>query len=79
LTTFDLIWTLFMPNDLALTTPYGCGDEYRFKIEHAAHIDSKYTVQGHYIDSDGERLFQTNSSIDISSFDGARGIADLSA
>ena len=60
--TFDLMWALFKPNEIAITSCYGSWDEARcFRVEYATKNSSMtrggwYCIEGKYMEYDGKDL-----------------------
>ena len=84
--TFDLLWALFHPNDIAITSSYGVWDEPRcFKIDYANKYQLMsrgewYCIEGRYLEYDGkpENGFGFgNFEVDIDGFKGPRKITSL--
>ncbi|KAK4987024.1 hypothetical protein LTR50_004889 [Elasticomyces elasticus] len=81
--TFDLLWALFKPNTLAITSCYGAWDEPRcFKVDHANKFCSVmkgewYTIEGRYLEYDGKAFGMGDFEIDVESFKGPRKISSL--
>lgn len=81
--TFDLLWALFKPNDIAYCPTYGNADEPRaFKIEYAtkeSHFmkGQWYDIEGRYLEYDGKSFGMGTMSIDVEAFKGPRKITGL--
>ncbi|KAF2722916.1 hypothetical protein K431DRAFT_283425 [Polychaeton citri CBS 116435] len=81
--TFDLLWALFGPNELAVTSTYGAWDEPRcFKVEYANKLcnisrGEWYCIEGKYLEYDGKHFGFGDFEIDIESFKGPRKITSL--
>lgn len=81
--TFELLWALFTPNDIAITSCYGAWDEPRcFKVEYAMKYSSMtrgewYCVEGKYMEYDGKAWGFGEFEIDIEGFKGPRKITSL--
>jgi hypothetical protein len=81
--TFELLWALFKPNDIAYCPTYGNPDEPRaFKIEYAtkeSHFlkGQWYCIEGRYLEYDGKSFGMGTMSIDVESFKGPRKISNL--
>ena len=83
--TFDLIWALFKPNELVVTSCYGEWSEPRcFTVEHtnknASLTRGEYwTLEGKYLEYDGKTFGFGEVSADLKSFKGPRRISSLAA
>lgn len=83
--TFDLLWALFSPNDIAITSCYGSWDEPRcFKVDYAIKYATMtrgewYCVEGKYLEYDGKAWGFGEFEVDIDSFKGPRKISSLSS
>lgn len=83
--TFDLLWALFTPNDIAITSCYGAWDEPRcFKVDYAMKYQTMtrgewYCVEGKYMEYDGKGFGFGEFEVDVESFKGPRKITSLSA
>ncbi|KAF2168105.1 hypothetical protein M409DRAFT_21551 [Zasmidium cellare ATCC 36951] len=83
--TFDLLWALFTPNDIAITSCYGAWDEPRcFKVDYAMKYQTMtrgewYCIEGKYLEYDGKGFGLGDFEVDIESFKGPRKITSLSA
>lgn len=81
--TFDLLWALFTPNDIAITSCYGAWDEPRcFKVEYATKYQTMtrgewYCIEGKYMEYDGKGFGYGDFEVDIESFKGPRKITSL--
>lgn len=81
--TFDLLWALFKPNSIALTSTYGSWDEPRcFKVDYANKETSFvkgewYCIEGRYLEFDGKNFGLGDFEIDIDHFQGPRRISSL--
>lgn len=81
--TFDLLWALFSPNDIAITSCYGSWDEPRcFKVDYAIKYATMtrgewYCVEGKYLEYDGKAWGFGDFEVDIDSFKGPRKISSL--
>ncbi|KAF7194085.1 hypothetical protein HII31_04606 [Pseudocercospora fuligena] len=81
--TFDLLWALFTPNDIAITSCYGAWDEPRcFKVEYAMKYQTMtrgewYCIEGKYMEYDGKGFGYGDFEVDIESFKGPRKITSL--
>ena len=81
--TFDLLWALFKPNEIAVTSCYGSWDEPRcFKVEYANKCASMtrgewYCIEGRYLEYDGKSYGFGNFEVDIDKFQGPRRITSL--
>ncbi|KAF1823569.1 uncharacterized protein K489DRAFT_200064 [Dissoconium aciculare CBS 342.82] len=81
--TYDLLWALFRPNDIAITSTYGHWDEPRcFKIDFATKLSSMmkgnwYCIEGKYLEYDGKNFGYGDFQIDVESFKGPRKITSL--
>jgi len=82
--TFDLLWALFKPNSIAVTSTYGAWDEPRcFKVDYANKESSFvkgewYCIEGRYLEYDGKNFGLGDFEIDIDHFQGPRRITSLS-
>ena len=83
--TFDLLWAIFTPNDIAVTSAYGHWEEPRcFQVDYAHKYSSMtrgewYTVEGRYLEYDGKSYGYGDFEVDIESFKGPRKITSLAA
>lgn len=83
--TFDLLWALFSPNDIAITSCYGAWDEPRcFKVDYAMKYLNMtrgewYCIEGKYMEYDGKGFGYGDFEVDIESFKGPRKITSLAA
>ena len=81
--TFDLLWALFKPNEIAVTSCYGSWDEPRcFKVEYANKCASMtrgewYCIEGRYLEYDGKSYGFGDFEVDIDKFQGPRKITSL--
>ncbi|KAI7652948.1 hypothetical protein KC319_g10625, partial [Hortaea werneckii] len=81
--TFDLMWALFKPNEIAVTSCYGTWDEPRcFKVEYATKCQSMqrgewYCVEGKYLEYDGKGFGYGDFEVDVDGFKGPRKISSL--
>ncbi|WPG97596.1 Hypothetical protein R9X50_00037400 [Acrodontium crateriforme] len=81
--TFDLIWALFKPNEIAVTSCYGSWDDPRcFKIDYATKCCSMtrgewYCVEGKYLEYDGKNFGYGDFEVDVEGFKGPRKISSL--
>jgi hypothetical protein len=81
--TFDLLWALYHPNDIAVTSCYGHWDEPRcFKIDYAMKNSSMmrgewYCVEGKYMEYDGKNFGFGNFEANVEAFKGPRKITSL--
>lgn len=82
--TFDLLWALYRPNDIAVTSCYGAWDEPRcFKIDYAIKNHSMmrgewYCVEGKYLEYDGKNFGLGPFEANVEAFKGPRKITSLS-
>lgn len=82
--TFDLLWALHKPNDVAITSCYGSWDEPRcFTVDYVNKQENLtrgewYAVEGTYLDFDGKKFGLGEFEADIDSFKGPRKITSLS-
>lgn len=82
--TFELLWALYRPNDIAVTSCYGAWDEPRcFKIDYAIKNSSMmrgewYCVEGKYMEYDGKNFGFGNFEANVEGFKGPRKITSLS-
>lgn len=83
--TFELLWALFTPNDIAITSCYGSWDEPRcFKVDYAMKYSSMtrgewYCVEGKYLEYDGKAWGFGDFEVDIEAFKGPRKITSLAS
>jgi hypothetical protein len=81
--TYDLLWALFTPNEIAITSTYGHWDEPRcFKIDFATKLSSVmrgswFCIEGKYMEYDGKNFGYGDFQIDVDSFKGPRKITSL--
>ena len=81
--TFDLLWALFHPNDIAITSCYGTWEEPRcFKVEYANKCQSMtrgewYCIEGRYLEYDGKGFGFGDFEVDVDAFKGPRKITSL--
>lgn len=81
--TFDLMWALFKPNEIALTSCYGSWDEPRcFKVDYATKFCTMqrgewYCIEGKYLEYDGKSFGMGDFEVDIDGFKGPRKITSL--
>ncbi|KAI6801864.1 P-loop containing nucleoside triphosphate hydrolase protein [Hortaea werneckii] len=81
--TFDLMWALFKPDEIAVTSCYGTWDEPRcFKVEYATKCQSMqrgewYCVEGKYLEYDGKGFGYGDFEVDVDRFKGPRKISSL--
>lgn len=82
--TFELLWALYRPNDIAVTSCYGAWDEPRcFKIDYAnKHCNMVrgewYCIEGKYMEYDGKNFGFGNFEANVEGFKGPRKITSLS-
>ena len=82
--TFELLWALYRPNDIAVTSCYGAWDEPRcFKIDYAIKNATMmrgewYSVEGKYMEYDGKNFGFGNFEANVEAFKGPRKITSLS-
>ncbi|CAK4011951.1 related to AAA family ATPase [Lecanosticta acicola] len=83
--TFDLLWALFKPNDIAITSCYGSWDEPRcYKIEYAMKYHTMtrgewYCIEGRYLEYDGKGFGYGDFEVDVEAFKGPRKITSLAS
>ncbi|EME48021.1 hypothetical protein DOTSEDRAFT_69824 [Dothistroma septosporum NZE10] len=83
--TFDLLWALFTPNDIAITSCYGSWDEPRcFKVDYAMKYQTMtrgewYCIEGKYMEYDGKGFGFGEFEVDIEAFKGPRKISSLAS
>lgn len=83
--TFDLMWALFKPNEIAVTSCYGTWDEARcFKVDYVTKCHSMqrgewYCIEGKYLEYDGKGFGYGDFEVDIEGFKGPRKINSLTA
>jgi hypothetical protein len=81
--TFELLWALYKPNDIAVTSCYGSWDEPRcFKLEYANKCASMtrgewYCIEGRYLEYDGKAFGYGDFEVDVEAFKGPRKITSL--
>lgn len=81
--TFDLLWALFKPNEVAFTSCYGAWDEPRcFKVEYANKFSTMqrgewYCIEGKYMEYDGKGFGYGDFEVDVDAFKGPRKISSL--
>lgn len=81
--TFDLMWALFKPNEIAVTSCYGNWEEPRcFKVEYATKLETMqrgewYSIEGRYLEYDGKAFGFGDFEVDVDSFKGPRKITSL--
>jgi hypothetical protein len=81
--TYDLLWALFTPNEIAITSTYGHWDEPRcFKVDFATKLSSVmrgswFCIEGKYMEYDGKNFGYGDFQIDVDSFKGPRKITSL--
>ncbi|KAK4632346.1 hypothetical protein CLAFUW4_03396 [Fulvia fulva] len=83
--TFDLLWALFTPNDIAITSCYGSWDEPRcFKVDYAMKYQTMtrgewYCIEGKYMEYDGKGFGFGEFEVDVEAFKGPRKITSLAS
>lgn len=83
--TFELLWALFTPNDIAITSCYGVWDEPRcFKVDYAQKYATMtrgewYCIEGKYMEYDGRVWGYGDFEVDIEAFKGPRKIQSLAS
>lgn len=81
--TFDLLWALYKPNDVAITSCYGSWDDPRcFKVDYVHKFSSMmrgewYCVEGKYMEYDGKNFGLGDFEVDVEAFKGPRKITSL--
>lgn len=81
--TFDLLWSLFRPNEIIYTSTYTAIDEARaFKVKSISKDSSPlngtwYEIQGEYVDFNGHIFGFSDIAIEINYFKGTRRITSL--
>lgn len=81
--TFDLMWALFKPNEIAITSCYGSWDEPRcFKVDYATKCQTMqrgewYCIEGKYLEYDGKGFGFGDFEVDVDGFKGPRKITNL--
>lgn len=81
--TFELLWALFKPNEIAVTSCYGAWEEPRcFKVDYANKYKSMtrgewYCVEGRYMEYDGKAFGFGDFEVDVDEFKGPRKITSL--
>ena len=82
--TFELLWALYRPNDIAVTSCYGAWEEPRcFRIDFATKNCSMmrgewYAVEGKYLEYDGKSFGMGAFEANVEGFKGPRKITSLS-
>lgn len=81
--TFDLLWSLFRPNEIIYTSTYNATDEPRaFRVtsisKKCSLLDETwYEIQGEYFDFHGDMFGFSDIAVEIKSFSGMRRITSL--
>ena len=81
--TFDLLWALFKPNEIAITSCYGSWEEPRcFKVDYANKFSTLargeyYCIEGSYMEYDGKNFGMGDFEVEIDGFKGPRKINSL--
>ncbi|KAF2768256.1 hypothetical protein EJ03DRAFT_274584 [Teratosphaeria nubilosa] len=81
--TFDLMWALFKPNEIAVTSCYGVWDEPRcFKVDYATKFQTMqrgewYCIEGKYLEYDGKGFGYGDFEAEVDAFKGPRKITSL--
>ncbi len=81
--TFDLLWALYHPNEVAVTSCYGSWEEPRcFQVEYTNKCASMtrgewYCIEGRYLEYDGKSFGYGDFEVDIEAFKGPRKISSL--
>ncbi|SMQ54863.1 unnamed protein product [Zymoseptoria tritici ST99CH_3D7] len=81
--TFDLVWALFKPNQVAITSCYGSWDEPRCIKAHFATFNCNmtrgqwYIIEGNYVECDGTRFGYGDFEAEIDGFKGPKKISSL--
>lgn len=81
--TFELLWALFHPNEVAITSTYGTWEHPRcFKVDFANKFNTMqrgewYCVEGKYLEYDGKGHGFGDFEVDIDGFKGPRKITSL--
>jgi hypothetical protein len=81
--TFELLWALYHPNDIAVTSCYGSWEEPRcFKVEYTNKCASMtrgewYCIEGKYLEYDGKGFGFGDFEVDVDAFKGPRKITSL--
>jgi ATPase family associated with various cellular activities (AAA) len=81
--TFDLLWALFKPNTIAISSTYGSWDDPRcFKVDFANKESSFikgewYCIEGRYLEYDGKSFGLGDFELNIEQFQGPRKITSL--
>ena len=82
--TFDLLWALYKPNDIAITSCYGSWDDPRcFRVDYVHKFNSMmrgewYAVEGKYMEYDGKNFGLGDFEVNVEAFKGPRKITSLS-
>ena len=81
--TFELMWALYKPGDICVTSLYGQWDEPRcFKVDYANKCSSMmrgqwWCIEGTYLEYDGKAFGFGDFEVDVDSFKGPRKISSL--
>ena len=82
--TFELLWALYRPNEIAVTSCYGAWEEPRcFRMDYAIKNSSMmrgewYAVEGKYLEYDGKNFGMGAFEANVEGFKGPRKITSLS-
>lgn len=81
--TYDLLWALFKPNEIAYTSTYGDNEEGRaFRMDFSTKESSFmrgswYNIEGKYLEYDGKVFGLGTIHAEVASFQGVRKISSL--
>ncbi|GAB7358946.1 hypothetical protein MBLNU230_g5022t1 [Neophaeotheca triangularis] len=80
--TYELLWALFKPNEVAITSSYGVWDEHRcFKVDMANRYQTMqrdyYAIEGKYFEYDGKVFGMGDFEGEVDAFKGPRKITSL--
>lgn len=81
--TFELLWALYRPNEIAVTSCYGAWEEPRcFRMDYATKNCSMmrgewYTIEGKYLEYDGKNFGMGAFEANVEGFKGPRKITSL--
>lgn len=82
--TYELLWALFKPSDIAITSSYGVSGEPRcFKVEvvnkYSTMTRDFYAIDGKYLEYDGKNFGMGDFEAELDTFKGPRKITSLGA
>ncbi|RDK40671.1 hypothetical protein M752DRAFT_337180 [Aspergillus phoenicis ATCC 13157] len=72
--TFDMLWTIFEPGQIVLSTVNDCKRAFRFET---CWVDSDYEIQAVYIDYNGYEIGYRKYTLYIPAFEGTKPIMSL--